>query len=203
MGHRQRRAQFPDAMVRQRRRNLGGDMDQVEGQRPGQCQRGSRELKPLLLFRHSERRLRSEESLTTVLHNCLRGHLWKELLRCAQNDEFGAPRLFGDSHMLLTGIARQIEAQSRARTRRYEAEYLANIFGLDYELPLRAGQEAAELERRRPEVRLKNTSGAQGEASKRVCEVRIKRGGEKMAEGPLAGFHILRQYPATCYRNSC
>jgi chromosomal replication initiation ATPase DnaA len=38
--------------------------------------------------------------------------------------------------MLLTSIARQIDAQSRARARRYEAEYLANIFGLDCrELP--------------------------------------------------------------------
>jgi hypothetical protein len=35
--------------------------------------------------------------------------------------------------MLLTGIAKQIEAQARARARRYEAEYLANIFGLDCE----------------------------------------------------------------------
>ncbi len=34
--------------------------------------------------------------------------------------------------MLLTSIGKQIEAQVRARTRRYEAEYLANIFGLDY-----------------------------------------------------------------------
>ena len=42
--------------------------------------------------------------------------------------------------MLLTGIARQIQAQSRARARRDEAEYLANIFGLGYgrELPRRA-----------------------------------------------------------------
>ena len=33
--------------------------------------------------------------------------------------------------MLLTGIARQIEARSRARARRDEAEYLENIFALD------------------------------------------------------------------------
>jgi DnaA-like protein len=119
-------------MVRQRRRNLGSDVDQVEGQRPSQGERGSWTLRPLLLFRHSERSLRSEESLTTILHNCLGWHLWKEILRCAQNDGYRAPRLFGHSHMLLTSIARQIEAQARVRTRRYEAEYLANIFGLDY-----------------------------------------------------------------------
>src|SRR5258708_7752870 len=41
MGHRQRRAQFSDTMVRQRRRNLGSHVDQVEGQRPGQGERGS------------------------------------------------------------------------------------------------------------------------------------------------------------------
>jgi hypothetical protein len=62
--------------------------------------------------------------------------------------------------MLLTGIARQIEAQARARARRYEAEYLANIFGLDYELPLCAdiSEAAAPSER----------SGA----SEGVCDVR-------------------------------
>ena len=77
--------------------------------------------------------------------------------------------------MLLNAIAKQIEARSRARARRYEAEYLANIFGLDYELPLRAGQQAAQPERRRSEVRLKSTSGAEGAASKRVCDVLLVR----------------------------
>jgi DnaA-like protein len=77
--------------------------------------------------------------------------------------------------MLLTGIARQIEAQGRARARRYEAEYLANVFGLDYELPVLAGQGATEPARRGRKVRSKDTSGAEGEAGKRVCEVRLKR----------------------------
>jgi DnaA-like protein len=77
--------------------------------------------------------------------------------------------------MLLTGIARHIEAQGRARARRYEAEYLANIFGLDYELPVRASQGAFEPVRRCQEVRLKNTGGAEGGASQRVCEMRLKR----------------------------
>ena len=40
--------------------------------------------------------------------------------------------------MQLTGIAKQIDAQVSGRARDDEAEYLANIFGLDYELPMRA-----------------------------------------------------------------
>jgi Bacterial dnaA protein helix-turn-helix len=58
--------------------------------------------------------------------------------------------------MLLTGIAKQIEAQTRARARRYEAEYLANIFGRDYELPM-------------------CVDTAPGGASKRVWEVRARK----------------------------
>ena len=42
--------------------------------------------------------------------------------------------------MLLTGIAKQIEAQGRALARRHEAEYLANIFGLDWAESARRGQ---------------------------------------------------------------
>jgi hypothetical protein len=62
--------------------------------------------------------------------------------------------------MVLTSITKQIEAQTRHRARRYETEYLANIFGLDYdrELPICA-----------------DTSEAVGGASKRVCEVRARK----------------------------
>src|SRR5690348_16303068 len=77
--------------------------------------------------------------------------------------------------MLLSGIVRQIEAQGRARARRYEAEYLANIFGLDYELPVRIDQGAVEPAMRGGKVRSKNTTDAEGAVSKRVCEVRLKR----------------------------
>ena len=64
MGHRQRRAQFSDAMVRQRRRHLGSDVDQVEGQRPGQSHGGPWQLggAQRARIRYSER---SEESLST------------------------------------------------------------------------------------------------------------------------------------------
>ena len=72
MGHRQRRAQFSDAMVRQRRRNLGGYVDQVEGQRPGQGERGSWTLNRSFV-RHSEH---SEESLSTNARQGSYAKLW-------------------------------------------------------------------------------------------------------------------------------
>ena len=164
MGHRQRRTQFSDAMVRQRRRNLGSDVDQIEGQRPGQGERGSWTLNRSICSVILNGGCRSEESLTTILHNCLGGYLWKEILRCAQNDGFRAPRPFGHSHMLLTGITKQIEAQSRARARRYETEYLANIFGLDWEpssLTLcseQGARQGARVRLRRIEYQVKNRS---------------------------------------------
>jgi len=89
--------------------------------------------------------------------------------------------------MLLSGIVRQIEAQGRARARRYEAEYLANIFGLDYELPVRIDQGAVEPAMRGGKVRSKNTTDAEGAVSKRVCEVRSKSTGGAEAPAERSG----------------
>ncbi len=64
--------------------------------------------------------------------------------------------------MILTSIAKQIEAQSRARARRYETEYLANIFGLDWErssLTLCSEQGARCIQLRRIEYQVKNGCG--------------------------------------------
>jgi len=80
--------------------------------------------------------------------------------------------------MLLTSIAKQIEAQKRQRARRYEAEYLANIFGLDCgrELPTCADTTSGEASNTRRSAAEPSTPAECSGASKRVREGRSESG---------------------------
>jgi hypothetical protein len=84
--------------------------------------------------------------------------------------------------MQLTCIAKQIEARVRTRSRHYEAEYLASIFGLDCEpRSENTGRAAAPSERSGASKGVCDVRTApEGRdsrlrASKRVCEMRARK----------------------------
>jgi hypothetical protein len=108
--------------------------------------------------------------------------------------------------MRLTGIAQQIEAQSRARARRYETEYLANIFGLDWErssLTLCSEQGARCFQSKESEAPSPSPLPSQGEELRRGSEgarqgarVRLRRIEYQVKNG--CGFNrpnIKREMP--------
>ncbi len=108
--------------------------------------------------------------------------------------------------MILTSIAKQIEAQSRARARRYETEYLANIFGLDWErssLTLCSEQGARCIQSKESEAPSPSPLPSQGEELRRGSEgarqgarVRLRRIEYQVKNG--CGFNrpnIKREMP--------
>ncbi len=111
--------------------------------------------------------------------------------------------------MLLTGITKQIEAQSRARARRYETEYLANIFGLDHgpDLPMCADTTPGGASKRVWQARAKRTMplfedivSAVAEATHIApAEIRGRSRRQRIAYARQLAMYLMRQITRASY----